>query len=233
VAQILVVEDETEVAELVRDQFVAAGYSVAVAGDGASALRLLDTQPTALVILDLMLPGLDGLEVCRRIRARGSTPILMLTARAEEVDRVLGLEVGADDYLTKPFSMRELLARVRALLRRVAFMAQQTPGEGEQAGASAALVVGDLRIDVAGRAVSLSGTPLELTPKEFDLLHLLARHPGRVYSRAYLLQHIWGLAYVGMDRTVDSHVVHLRKKLGPFGQRVVAVWGVGYKLRTD
>ena len=233
VAHILIVEDAKEVAELVHDHLVMAGHSVAVASDGPAGLRLQQAQPADLVILDWMLPGLDGLEVCRRIRALCMTPILMLTARVEEVDRVLGLEVGADDYLTKPFSMRELLARVRALLRRVAFMAQQTPGEGEQAGASAALVVGDLRIDVAGRAVSLNGTPLELTPKEFDLLHLLARHPGRVYSRAYLLQHIWGVAYVGMDRTVDSHVVHLRKKLGPFGERVVAVWGVGYKLRTD
>jgi DNA-binding response OmpR family regulator len=233
VAHILIVEDDQAVAEVVHDQLVMAGHSVAVARDGATALRLLETRPADLVILDWKLPGLDGLEVCRRIRARSMTPILMLTVRAEEVDRVLGLEVGADDYLTKPFSMRELLARTRALLRRVALMSQQTPGGGEQTSASAVLVVGDLRIDVAGRAVSLSGTPLELTPKEFDLLHLLARHPGRVYSRAYLLQHIWGLAYVGMDRTVDSHVVHLRKKLGPFGERVVAVWGVGYKLRTD
>src|SRR5919201_3302995 len=137
-----------------------AGHSVAMAGDGASALRLLDTQPTDRVILDLMLPGLDGLEVCRRIRARGSTPILMLTARAEEVDRILGLEVGADDYLTKPFSMRELLARARALLRRVELDAtQQTPEGGEQKAASAVLL-GDLRIDVAGRAASLSGAPL-------------------------------------------------------------------------
>ena len=232
-AHILIVEDEKEVAELVRDQLVAAGYSVAVAGDGASALGLLDRQPTDLVILDWMLPGLDGLEVCRRIRSRSSTPILMLTARAEEVDRILGLEVGADDYLTKPFSLRELLARTRALLRRVALLSQQTPGGDEQMPASAMLVVGDLRIDVAGRAASLSGTPLELTPKEFDLLHLLARQPGRAYSREYLLQRIWGIDYGGIDRTVDAHVVRLRKKLGPFGDRVATVWGVGYKLRAD
>jgi DNA-binding response OmpR family regulator len=233
VAHILIVEDEKELAELVRDHLVAAGHSVAVAGDGATALRLLETRPADLVILDWMLPGLDGLEVCRRIRARSMTPILMLTARAEEVDRVLGLEVGADDYLTKPFSMRELLARARALLRRVELMSQQTPGEGEQTLASAALVVGDLRIDVAGRTATLSGAPLELTPKEFDLLHLLARQPGRVYSREYLLQRIWGLDYGGVDRAVDAHVVRLRKKLGPFGERVVTVWGVGYKLRAD
>ena len=232
-AHILIVEDEQEVAELVHDHLVMAGHSVAVAGDGATALRLLETRPADLVILDWKLPVLDGLEVCRRIRARSSTPILMLTARAEEVDRVLGLEVGADDYLTKPFSLRELLARARALLRRVELMSQQTPGRGEQKAASAALVVGDLHIDVAGRAASLSGTPLELTPKEFDLLHLLARQPGRVYSREYLLQRIWGLGYGGVDRTVDAHVVRLRKKLGPFGDRLATVWGVGYKLRAD
>src|SRR5919199_1891870 len=159
VAHILIVEDEKEVAELVHDHLATAGHSVAVAGDGATALRLLDTRPVDLVILDWMLPGLDGLEVCRRIRARSITPILMLTARAEEVDRVLGLEVGVDDYLTKPFSLRELLARARALLRRVELMSQQTSGGGEQKAASAELVVGDLRVDVAGRAASLSGTP--------------------------------------------------------------------------
>jgi DNA-binding response OmpR family regulator len=210
-----------------------AGHSVAVAGDGATALRLLETRPADLVILDWKLPVLDGLEVCRRIRAHSMTPILMLTARTEEVDRVLGLEVGADDYLTKPFSMRELLARVRALLRRVELMTQQTPGGSEQKAASAALVVGDLCIDVAGRAASLSGMPLELTPKEFDLLHLLARQPGRAYSREYLLQRLWGSDYGGVDRTVDAHVVRLRKKLGPFGNRLATVWGVGYKLRAD
>ena len=232
-AHILIVEDDQAVAEVVHELLVMAGHSVGVAGDGATALRRLETRPADLIILDWMLPGLDGLEVCRRIRARGSTPILMLTARAEEVDRVLGLEVGADDYLTKPFSLRELLARTRALLRRVELMSQQTPEGSEQKAASALLVRGDLRIDVAGRAASLSGTPLELTPKEFDLLHLLARQPGRAYSRQHLLQQIWGIDYGGVDRSVDAHVVRLRKKLGPFGDRLATVWGVGYKLRAD
>ncbi|MDB5075833.1 MAG: two component transcriptional regulator, winged helix family, partial [Chloroflexi bacterium] len=202
------------------------GHSVTLVHDGLQALKTLETQQADLVILDWMLPGLDGLEVCRRIRARSITPILMLTARAEEVDRILGLEVGADDYLTKPFSMRELVARGRALLRRVSLMNERNIAS-EQSGT---LELGDLRIDVAGRAATVSGQALDLTPKEFDLLHVLAAQPGRAYSREYLLQRIWGVEYDGFDRTVDTHVVRLRRKLGALGDRVVTVWGVGYKL---
>ncbi len=231
--RVLIVEDEEQLAALVRDQFVAAGYSVDVAGDGPTALALLETRPADLVVLDWMLPGLDGLEVCRRIRARSITPILMLTARAEEIDRVLGLEVGADDYLTKPFSMRELLARARALLRRVDLMTGHATAAAAGAGTveDEALEVGELRVDVAGHTASVAGTSLDLTPKEFDLLRLLAEHPGRAYSREFLLQRIWGLEYDGFDRTVDTHIVRLRKKLGTVGERIVTVWGVGYKLR--
>jgi DNA-binding response OmpR family regulator len=177
-----------------------------------------------------MLPGLDGLEVCRRIRARSITPILMLTARAEELDRVLGLEVGADDYLTKPFSMRELLARARSLLRRVDLMTRSHGAEED--GKRQALQVGDLHIDLAGRTVRIGDDPVELTPKEFDLLSMLAEQPGRAYSREYLLQRIWGDEYIGFDRTVDTHVVRLRKKLGPMGDSIATVWGVGYKLKV-
>jgi DNA-binding response OmpR family regulator len=229
-AHILVVEDEAQLAELIREQLTAAGYSVAVAGDGMTALRLVETRPPDLVILDWMLPGLDGLEVCRRIRARSITPILMLTARAEEIDRVLGLEVGADDYLTKPFSMRELLARARALLRRVDLMSQHSAGAAEKEASREVIQVGDLRVDVAGRTASIGDAPLDLTPKEFDLLRLLAEQPGRAYSREYLLQRIWGIEFDGFDRTVDTHIVRLRKKLGPLGDRIATVWGVGYKL---
>jgi DNA-binding response OmpR family regulator len=228
-AHILVVEDEEQIGRLVRDQFVAAGHAVTVVTDGPAALRTLETNSADLVILDWMLPGLDGLEVCRRIRARSITPILMLTARAEEVDRVLGLEVGADDYLTKPFSMMELLARARALLRRVSLMSERS-NAGEGSTEASAIAVGDLRIDVAGRSAAVGGVPVDLTPKEFDLLHVLAAQPGRAYSREYLLQRIWGMDYDGFDRTVDTHVVRLRRKLGPLGDRVVTVWGVGYKL---
>jgi len=229
-AHILIVEDEEQLAGLVRDHLVAAGYSVAIAGDGTTALRLLETRPADLVILDWMLPGLDGLEVCRRVRARSITPILMLTARAEEVDRVLGLEVGADDYLTKPFSMRELLARARALLRRVDMQTQHAAQGEERDVARQVLDLGELRIDVAGRTASVNGDPIELTPKEFDLLRMLAEQPGRAYSREFLLQRIWGVEFDGFDRTVDTHVVRLRKKLGPLGDRVATVWGIGYKL---
>jgi DNA-binding response OmpR family regulator len=224
-AHVLVVEDEPQIAALVRENLQAEGYSVSVAGDGHTALRLLGERPPDLVILDWMLPGLDGLEVCRRIRARSITPILMLTARGEELDRVLGLEVGADDYLTKPFSMRELVARARALLRRIDLMTQ-LPADTPRP-----LEVGDLRIDVSGRTASVAGTPVDLTPKEFDLLAMLAEQPGRAYSREYLLHRIWGEEYIGFDRTVDTHVVRLRKKLGPLGDCIATVWGVGYKLR--
>jgi DNA-binding response OmpR family regulator len=230
VARILVVEDEPQLAELIRAHLTANGHSVLIAGDGLTALQKVDEQPFDLIILDWMLPGIDGLEVCRRIRARSITPILMLTARAEELDRVLGLEVGADDYLTKPFSVRELQARARALLRRVELMTQR---DGNGAGRPKVIAVGELQIDVDGRTVALGDTPVELTPKEFDLLSMLAEQPGRAYSRDYLLQRIWGDEYVGFDRTVDTHVVRLRRKLGAFGDRIATVWGVGYKLRTD
>jgi DNA-binding response OmpR family regulator len=232
-AQILLVEDEEQLATLIRDQLMSAGYSVTVEGDGLSALRLLETHHADLVILDWMLPGLDGLEVCRRIRARSITPILMLTARGEELDRVLGLEVGADDYLTKPFSMRELLARARALLRRVDLMKQPAYAGNGHGSTPDVLEVGELRIDVAGRTATIGEAQLDLTPKELDLLCMLAEQPGRAYSREYLLQRIWGDEYVGFDRTVDTHVVRLRKKLGDMGDRVATVWGVGYKLRVD
>lgn len=231
-AHILMVEDEEQLVALVRTHLVAAGHEVSIAFDGPAALHMLEQRPADLVILDWMLPGLDGLEVCRRIRARSITPILMLTARAAEVDRVLGLEVGADDYLTKPFSMPELLARARALLRRVELMKRPSEQEGARRG-DEVLIVGELLVDIAGRTASVAGEDIELTPKEFDLLSMLARQPGRAYSREYLLQSIWGQEYLGFDRTVDTHVVRLRRKLGPMGDRVATVWGVGYKLRAD
>jgi DNA-binding response OmpR family regulator len=229
---ILLVEDEPQLAALVRDGLQSAGYRVSVAGDGNTALALHDQGGADLVVLDWMLPGLDGLEVCRRIRTSSITPILMLTARAEEIDRVLGLEVGADDYLTKPFSMRELLARTRALLRRVDLMRAHASSDAHSSDTHT-ITVAEMRIDVDGRTVTARDRPVDLTPKEFDLLHILAEHPGRAYSRDFLLERIWGHEYVGFDRTVDTHIVRLRRKLGDLGERIVTVWGIGYKLRGD
>lgn len=225
---ILVVEDERELNALIRRHLQDEGHRAVQAYDGPSALSLAQQERPDLVILDWMLPGLDGLEVCRRLRRQSIVPILMLTARAEEVDRVLGLEVGADDYLTKPFSVRELLARVRAIFRRIELQGQAAPGPGEP---EAVLTEGSLRIDIGEHVASLDGEPVDLTPKEFDLLALLVRYPGRAFARDYLLDKVWGHEYGGLDtRTVDTHVLRLRKKLSPVAERIETVWGVGYRF---
>ena len=236
-AAILVVEDEVDLCNLIRAQQKNDGHTVYQAFDGPSALALVEQHNPQLLILDWMLPGMDGLAVCRQVRQRHLTPILMLTARSEEIDRVLGLEVGADDYVVKPFSMRELLARVRAMLRRVALDSQSTqsapagaPAPGAATADAAPIVRGPLRISVANHIVHLHGEALDLTPKEYDLLVLLASHPGRAYSRDYLLENLWGYDYDGFDRTVDTHIVRLRKKLGDLGEKIVTVWGVGYRF---
>jgi DNA-binding response OmpR family regulator len=212
-----------------------------------------------LIILDWMLPGLDGLTVCRQLRQNYLMPIIMLTARTEEIDRVLGLEVGADDYISKPFSIRELLARVRAMLRRVELDSRSSldaqlaaplaPGEettsvgadssrpspiyrppdGLPSG-SAPIIHGTLCISIAEHIVTLDEVEIELTPKEYELLLLLASHPGRAFSREFLLQHLWGYDYDGFDRTVDTHITRLRKKLGRMGEKIVTVWSVGYRF---
>jgi DNA-binding response OmpR family regulator len=249
-ATILIVEDEVDLCNLIRSHLEPEGHTVHQAFDGVSALRLVEETTPHLVILDWMLPGLDGLAVCRQIRQNHLMPILMLTARSEEVDRVLGLEVGADDYVVKPFGMRELLARVRAILRRVALDSRSltdglgagggadadTPGTGNHAGATTLppapepIIRGPLRIDIARHLVTLDGAELDITPKEFDLLVLFASHPGRAFSREFLLEHIWGYEYDGLDRTVDTQITRLRKKLGPLSEKLVTVWGVGYRF---
>jgi DNA-binding response OmpR family regulator len=224
---ILIVEDERNLCDLIRENLQEQGYQVLQAFDGPSALTMARETVPDLVILDIMLPGMDGLEVCRRLRQGSIVPILMLTARAEEIDRVLGLELGADDYLTKPFSMRELKARVRALLRRVEMM-QTTDLSADQVVTSAGLY-----LDPTSYETRLDDQTIDLTPKEFSLLYLLVRHPGRVFSRAYLLDEIWGYEPAAYDRTVDTHVYRLRQKLGAEGesaQRIVAVRGIGYKF---
>ncbi len=228
---ILLVEDTPDLVQVLTRELTAAGYRVLTAGDGWSALQLHAEAQPALVILDWMLPQLDGLEVLRRLRQSATTPVLMLTARGEEVDRVLGLEVGADDYLTKPFSMRELLARVRALLRRAEQFRQTL--QADRTAGTECLSRGPLQLDPPARQATLNGVPLDLSPTEFDLLHLLLRSPGRAFSRAYLLDTIWGEQYVGGDRSVDNAILRLRKKLGPLSAAIETVWSVGYRLRPE
>ncbi|HWK28849.1 MAG TPA: response regulator transcription factor [Solirubrobacter sp.] len=216
---ICVIEDEDVIASAVAARLRAEGFAVEVASDGLSGVALCDRLRPDLVVLDLMLPGLDGLEVCRRVQRDRPVPVLMLTARDEESDLLVGLAVGADDYMTKPFSPRELVARVRALLRRV---------ERRPAPVGEAVVVGALEIDPAARLVRVGGDVVHLTPTEFDLLALLAARPGAVFSREQLLAEVWGWRDGSGTRTVDSHVRGLRRKLGT--GLVRTVHGVGYAL---
>ena len=225
---ILLVEDAFELAEVIHRELQGFGYDVLHAGDGLSALQLHARHDPDLIILDWMLPGLDGLEVLRQIRQTSPVPILMLTARGEEADRVIGLEVGADDYLTKPFSMRELVARVRALLRRIEHV--ESIVEADRARAETRLTYGPLVLDPVGYRATLHQNELDLTRTEFELLHLLMRNPGRVFSRDYLLDTVWGEAYIAGDRSVDNAILRLRRKLGELSDAIETVWGVGYRL---
>jgi len=227
-ALVLVVEDEVDINNLLRDHLKAEGHDVEQAFDGRTALATVQRRTPDLVILDWMLPDLDGLVVCRRLREEYLVPIIMLTARTEEVDRVLGLEVGADDYVPKPFSMRELLARVRAALRRVALEGQRSGGVAPSG--QAPIVHGPLRIDLAAHTATLDGEALHLTPKEYELLVLFTSHPGRAFSRDFLLERIWDQDFEGFDRAVDTHIRRLRGKLRSFGDRIATVWGVGYRF---
>jgi DNA-binding response OmpR family regulator len=229
--KILLVEDTYDLAQVIIRELEANSYQVVHAGDGLMAVKLHAREQPALVILDWMLPQMDGLEVLRRIRQSSSTPVLMLTARGEETDRVIGLELGADDYLTKPFSMREFIARVRALLRRADLVQQiLTSDQGE---ASEPLTYKSLHLDPQAHLVTLDGETLDLSPTEFSLLDLLLRSPGRAFSRSYLLDTLWGESYIGGDRSVDNTVLRLRKKLGSLGEDVETVWGIGYRLRPE
>lgn len=247
-AVILLVEDEEDFSNLVRKSLEAEGHQVLQAFTGPDSLRLAEANKLDLIILDWMLPGMDGLTICRHLRLHYLTPIVMLTARSEEIDRVLGLEVGADDYLVKPVSLRELTARVRAMLRRVeldsraflgAGLASASPAQAEP-GASQTITpgeppveIGELRLLPTERQVFIGGEEAELTPKEYELLRLMASNPGRAFSREYLLENVWGYEYDGFDRTVDTHILRLRKKLGPMGDRISTVWGVGYRFARD
>jgi len=227
--RILVIEDDPDISHLLQIHLADIAFEVDVASNGSDGIECALRQDYCMIVLDLMLPGLDGLEVCRRLRAQGkAAPILMLTAKSSEIDRVLGLELGADDYLTKPFSIRELQARIRAILRRVE-PARQASSEGE------CIRTQSLAIDVAGRGVSVDGEAVELTAREFDLLLHFARHPGRVYSRQQLLDLVWGYSHSGYEHTVNSHINRLRKKIEPRPedpQYIETVWGVGYRFRA-
>jgi DNA-binding response OmpR family regulator len=230
-ATILLVEDAHDLAQVILRELEANGYRTLHASDGLAALDLHAKAQPELVILDWMLPKLSGVEVLRRLRQAFSTPVLMLTARGEEMDRVLGLELGADDYLTKPFSMRELVARVRALLRRAELVQQVL--QADQTSTDGPLRYGSLLLDPQMHQVTLGSAPLDLSPTEFDLLGLLMRSPGRAFSRVYLLDTVWRETYIGGDRSVDNTVLRLRKKLGPLGEAIETVWGIGYRLRPE
>ena len=217
----LVVEDETSIASFVSLYLKNAGYGVKAVSNGSDALAQVEAERPALIVLDLMLPDMDGIEVCRRIRQRRDIPILMLTARDEDVDKIIGLEVGADDYMTKPFNPRELVARVKSILRRSA------PAERHKQ--SAQIRHGDLLVDSGRREVFVGDEEIQLAPKEFDLLWELLDHRGLVLTRDQLLERVWGYTFAGDTRTVDVHVRQLRRKLGE-ASPIVTVWGVGYKV---
>jgi DNA-binding response OmpR family regulator len=220
---ILVVDDAPNIVELLRLYLEGAGYATVVATDGPAAVELHRKHRPDLVILDLMLPGMDGFEVCRAIRREADTPVLMLTARTDDVDAIVGLELGADDYVTKPFNPRALVARVKAILRRT----DGTVRLGRP------IEVGSLRIEPRRREVFVGERGVELRAREFDLLAALARDPGVVLSRESLLEDVWGTDFAGETRTVDVHVSELRKKLGPEGPTIESVRGIGYRLIAD
>lgn len=225
-AHIMIVDDEQPIVDLVASYLSAEGYTVYRAYDGPSALAMSRNLHLDLVILDVMLPGLDGIEVCRRLHQETDVYVLMLTARTDEVDKLIGLSVGADDYLTKPFSPRELVARVKAILRR----SRQAPAKASE---RPTLQYGALVIDPERREVRLGDTLIELTPREFDLLYALARQPGRVFTREELLERVWGRDFAGIDRVVDVHVGMLRRKIeevAPEPAFIQTVRGVGYKF---
>ncbi len=226
--RVLIIEDNQELADLIALHVRDLDCEVALAADGEAGLAIAREGTWDLIILDLMLPGLGGLDICRKLReAPGYIPIIMVTAKSSELDRVLGLELGADDYITKPFSMPELLARVKAMFRRVAALAESSDQGPEQ------IEVGALSIELAKRQASVHGNPVSLTAKEFDLLAHFARNPGRVYTRAQLLDQVWGQSYSGYEHTVNSHINRLRRKIETDSARpdyLLTVWGVGYKL---
>jgi len=240
VATVLVVEDEAQIADVLEDYLKAEGFGVLRASDGEEALELARRERVDLILLDLMLPKIDGREVCRRIRRDSDLPIIMLTARDDEVDRIVGLELGADDYITKPFSPREVVARIRAVLRRSRHGPdmggrQRWAGGGRADDAEPVYRVGPLVVDLARHRACVGERELDLTPTEFKILAALASHPGMVFTRLQLVERVQGVAFEGYERTIDAHIKNLRQKLedDPRHPRFIAtVYGVGYKLVT-
>ncbi|HBN96512.1 MAG TPA: DNA-binding response regulator [Firmicutes bacterium] len=223
--KVLIVDDEVSIQELIRFNLDQAGFDTEVASDGLEAVEMYESYKPDLIVLDLMLPGKDGYDVCKEIRRTSNVPIIMLTAKETELERVLGLELGADDYMTKPFSPLELVARIKAVLRRAS--GQETQDENEYK-------VGNIFLQVDTREVKVHDEPIDLTRKEFDLLHIFMQNMGKVLTREVLLQKVWGYEYEGETRTVDVHIRHLRRKLGPEGEtRIETIHGVGYKLRGN
>ncbi len=223
-SKILLVDDDENIVELAKMYLLQEQHQVLVSQDGLSALNLIFQEKPDLVVLDLMLPAMDGREVCKQVRMKSDVPIIMLTALSDDIDKIVGLELGADDYLTKPFNPRELTARVRAILRRVdksMTLSKQRSSE---------IVIGNLKIDAERRTVQVNQQMIDLRMKEFDLLLMLVQNPRIVFSREKLLQLVWGYDFAGETRTVDMHVAHLRNKLERMTPSIETVWGVGYKL---
>lgn len=230
--KVLLVEDDRDIVNLLEIHLRDMDCQLTKAYNGPDGLQLALENSFDLVVLDLMLPGMDGMDICRNVRAEKiHTPILMLTARSEEIDKVLGLESGADDYLTKPFSIREFLARVKAIFRRMQIVKKDFSGEEKKG-----LTFGQLEVDAENRKVMVAGQRVELTPKEFDLLYLLASHPGRSYSRDRLLSLVWGYEFNGYEHTVNSHINRLRTKIEPDLSQptyILTTWGVGYRFNDE
>jgi DNA-binding response OmpR family regulator len=228
--KVLVIEDDKSIADLLEIHLKDLNCNVTSVLNGSDGLKTATSDSFDLIVLDLMLPIVNGLEICKEVRRKDIyTPILMLTSKSEEMDKVLGLEVGADDYLTKPFSIREFIARVKAILRRVEAIQKEIGSEAD-------ITVSDLSIEASKRKVSLKGERIELTPKEFDLLHLLASHPGKTYTREQLLNILWGYQYNGYEHTVNSHINRLRSKIEPDisnPKYILTSWGVGYRFNEE
>jgi len=230
-SKILIVEDDKTLIDVLKYNFSKEGYRVVTAIDGLQGLEVARAEKPDIIILDIMLPKLDGLEVCRILRKEMTTPILMLTAKVEEIDKVVGLELGADDYITKPFSLRELLARIRAMLRRAEMLKQEAASREEAM--PAVMIARGLEVDLARHQVSLDGSILDLSPKEFELLVFLMRNRSRAFTRDYLLEKVWGYDYAGDTRTVDVHIRWLRRKIEAEPSRpqyLLTVRGYGYKF---